>query len=110
FEVIAGGHSNLTYLVLDVDGRRFVLRRPPLGHVLSSAHDMGREHKIIAGLQDSAVPVAPALGLCDDEAVNGSPCYVMGFVDGVVVRDAATAQRVLDVEARDNASRSLVDT
>jgi aminoglycoside phosphotransferase (APT) family kinase protein len=110
FEVIAGGHSNLTYLVLDVDGRRFVLRRPPLGHVLASAHDMGREYKIIAGLQDSPVPVAPALGLCDDEAVNGSPFYVMGFVDGVVLRDAATAQRVLDVEARDNASRSLVDT
>ena len=47
FELIAGGHSNLTYSVQDQNGRTFVLRRPPLGHVLESAHDMGREHKII---------------------------------------------------------------
>src|SRR4051794_22998879 len=45
FEVIAGGHSNLTYLVECTDGRRLVLRRPPLGHVLASAHDMAREHR-----------------------------------------------------------------
>ena len=89
FDIIAGGHSNLTYRVTGADGRRFVLRRPPLGHVLASAHDMGREHRIIAGLQDSAVPVPPALGCCDDPAVNGAPFYVMGFVDGHVVRDRA---------------------
>ena len=87
FDVIAGGHSNLTYLVQAADGRQLVLRRPPLGHVLASAHDMGREHRIIAGLQGSGVPVPPALGLCDDESVNGAPFYVMGYVDGVVVRD-----------------------
>jgi len=110
FEVIAGGHSNLTFKVTGADGTRYVLRRPPLGHVLASAHDMGREHRIISGLQRSAVPVAPALGFCDDPSVNGAPFYVMGFVDGFVLRDKAAAEAVLSVEARRTASESLVDT
>ena len=96
FDIIAGGHSNLTYLVQAADGRRLVLRRPPLGHVLASAHDMGREHRIIAGLQGSGVPVPPALGFCDDAAVNGAPFYVMGYVDGIVVRDRTIAEHALD--------------
>src|SRR5690606_25531419 len=58
FELIAGGHSNLTYRVTDAHGRRTVLRRPPLGQVLASAHDMGREHRIIAALHDTDIPVA----------------------------------------------------
>jgi aminoglycoside phosphotransferase (APT) family kinase protein len=109
FEAIAGGHSNLTYAVTGADGRRYVLRRPPLGHVLASAHDMGREHRIIAGLRDSAVPVPPARGYCDDTSVNGAPFYVMDFVDGHVIRSAEGAA-VLDAEARAVASRSIVDT
>ena len=56
FDVIAGGHSNLTYRVTGADGTAFVLRRPPLGHVLASAHDMGREHRIIHALQDYGGP------------------------------------------------------
>jgi aminoglycoside phosphotransferase (APT) family kinase protein len=110
FDVIAGGHSNLTYRVTDSNGMRVVLRRPPLGHVLASAHDMGREHRIVSGLQQSPVPVAPALGFCDDPAVNDSPFYVMGFVDGHVVRDRDTAEAVLSPDARRNASESIVDT
>jgi aminoglycoside phosphotransferase (APT) family kinase protein len=110
FDVIAGGHSNLTYAVTGANGARCVLRRPPLGHVLASAHDMGREHRIISGLQRTAVPVAPALGFCDDPAVNGAPFYVMGFVDGYVIRDAATAEAVLSPDARRHASESVVDT
>jgi aminoglycoside phosphotransferase (APT) family kinase protein len=110
FDVIAGGHSNLTFRVTGADGTRYVLRRPPLGHRLASAHDMGREHKIIAGLQRSAVPVAPALGFCDDESVNDAPFYVMGFVDGHVLRDRVATEAVLDVAARRHASESLVDT
>ena len=110
FEPITGGHSNLTVAVTASDGRRFVLRRPPLGHVLASAHDMGREHRIISGLQTSDVPVPPIAGLCTDEAVNGSPFYVMEFVEGHVLRDAAASSAALDETARDNASRSLVDT
>jgi aminoglycoside phosphotransferase (APT) family kinase protein len=110
FEVIAGGHSNLTFRVTGADGSRFVLRRPPLGHVLASAHDMGREFRIISGLQESAVPVPPSLGYCDDPAVNGVPFYVMGFVDGHVIRDRSLAEAVLTPSGRANASRSLVDT
>ena len=110
FEIIAGGHSNLTYRVVDAGGMRIVLRRPPLGHVLASAHDMGREHRVIAGLQTSAVPVPPALGYCPDPDVTGAPFYVMGFVDGYVVRDRAIAEASLTPDARRVASRSIVDT
>ena len=94
FSLIAGGHSNLTYRFVDQAGAAYVLRRPPLGNVLESAHDMGREHRIIAALQDSEVPVAPALGLCRDGAVNGAPFYVMGYVEGAVLHDAETAEAV----------------
>jgi aminoglycoside phosphotransferase (APT) family kinase protein len=110
FAVIAGGHSNLTYLVTDAVGQRFVLRRPPLGHVLASAHDMGREHRIISSLRDTAVPVPSTVGFCDDPAVNDSPFYVMRYVDGYVVRDLDTAHHVLTPAARQHASESLVDT
>jgi len=110
FETIAGGHSNLTYKVTGSDGTRFVLRRPPLGQVLASAHDMGREHRIISGLQESAVPVAPALGFCSDLSINAAPFYVMGFVDGHVLRDRADCEAVLTPAARLTASESLVDT
>jgi aminoglycoside phosphotransferase (APT) family kinase protein len=110
FDVIAGGHSNLTYRVTGADGDRFVLRRPPLGHVLASAHDMGREFRVISGLQGSSVPVPPSLGYCDDPDVNGVPFYVMGFVDGHVIRDRSLAEAALTPAARANASRSLIDT
>jgi aminoglycoside phosphotransferase (APT) family kinase protein len=109
FELIAGGHSNLTYRVTDAEAHQFVLRRPPLGHVLATAHDMGREHKIISSLGPTDVPVAPALGLCTDESVNGAPFYVMAFVDGLVIRDQAAATSI-SVEARRNASHSIADT
>lgn len=107
---IAGGHSNLTFSVTDAVGNRYVLRRPPLGHRLASAHDMGREHRIIAALAGSNVPVAPALGFCSDESVNELPFYVMRFVDGLVVRDKAFAEANLVPAARRRASESIVDT
>ena len=109
FDLIAGGHSNLTFTVTDSAGRRWVLRRPPLGHVLATAHDMSREHTIISSLGPTAVPVAPAIGLCTDESVNGAPFYVMGFVDGVVVRDAEIARTVLTDATRHAAGESIVD-
>lgn len=109
-EVIAGGHSNLTFKLTDAKGTKYVLRRPPLSHTLASAHDMGREHRIIHALRNTHVPVAPALAMCNDPAVNGAPFYVMGFVDGHVVRDATIAERVLTEQARRTASESLIDT
>ena len=107
---IAGGHSNLTFKVDDAAGHSYVLRRPPLGHRLASAHDMGREHRIIAGLANSNVPVATARGLCTEEAVNELPFYVMDFVDGHVVRDKVTAEKVLGPDGCKRASESIVDT
>ncbi|HYW22962.1 MAG TPA: phosphotransferase family protein [Terriglobales bacterium] len=109
FERIVGGSSNLTFEVTDAGGRRWVLRRPPLSHVLASAHDMGREHRIIAALRPTSVPVPEPLGICADESVNGSPFYVMSHVDGRVLRTAAETEPVLDEAARRRAGEDLVD-
>jgi len=109
FALIAGGRSNLTYAVTDGAGRRIVLRRPPISHVLPTAHDMGREHRIISALRDTPVPVPAALGYCADEAVTGQPFYVMDFVDGYVLRGPAEAAAALDEATRMKAGRDLVD-
>jgi aminoglycoside phosphotransferase (APT) family kinase protein len=108
FSLIAGGRSNLTYRVTDANGVRRVLRRPPLGHVLATAHDMGREHRIITGVGQTSVPVAKALGMCTDEAVNDAPFYVMSYIDGVVL-DSPEAAEPLTNEQRINAAHSLID-
>ena len=92
FERIAGGLSNLTYRVTDAAGRRWALRRPPLGKTLGSAHDMAREHRVLAALAPTEVPVPPLVGLCEDEAVTGAPFYVMEFVDGPILRGLAKAE------------------
>lgn len=93
FSLIAGGHSNLTYRCVDAKGDAYVLRRPPLGHVLESAHDMGREHKIVSALQGNTVPVAEICGLCKDVSVNEAPFYVMRFVDGIVFNSIEDSQQ-----------------
>ncbi len=107
FSLIPGGHSNLTYMVTDAAGRRWVLRRPPLGLVLATAHDMSREHRIVSALQGH-VPVAPVVGLSPDDSVNGAPFYVMDFVEGPVVRDIPAAE-ALPLEQRARAGESLVE-
>jgi aminoglycoside phosphotransferase (APT) family kinase protein len=93
-EVVAGGRSNLTYL-LALDGVRVVLRRPPLGHVLATAHDMAREHTVQAAL-DGVVPVPRMLALCEDPDVLGAPFYLMEHVEGVVVRTRAQVDALGD--------------
>ena len=108
FTLIAGGRSNLTYKVTGADGSEFVLRRPPLGNVLATAHDMGREHRIIAALGPTTVPVAPALGMCDDVSVNDAPFYVMGYVDGLVLA-SPEAGLAITPAMRAAASESLID-
>ena len=79
---LEGGHSNLTYLLVDAQGTHAVIRRPPLGELLPKAHDMAREWSLISALADTAVPVPKALGFCADATVTGTHFYVMGFVDG----------------------------
>ncbi len=109
FDRVVGGASNLTFVVHDSTDRRLVLRRPPTGHVLARAHDMEREYRVIRALGPTAVPVAPALGLCTDEGVNGAPFYVMGYVEGTIVFDRADAARIAP-DIRPIMTRSLVET
>ena len=109
FDLIAGGRSNLTFRVTDAAGASWVLRRPPLGHVLATAHDMGREHTIISALADTDVPVPGTVGLCTDEAVNGAPFYVMEHVDGLVLRNVADAE-ALSEDVRAATGRSIAAT
>jgi len=99
----------MTFTVDDAEGRHFVLRRPPMGPLLPSAHDVAREHRLMDALQDSPVPVPRLVGLCQDEAVNERDFYVMHFLDGVVVRDEEVGE-TLPVEARTRMSHELVNT
>ena len=107
FEPIPGGNSNLTYRVRGEGQQEFALRRPPLGKILESAHDMAREYRVISALRGSGVPVPPALGLCSDPTVNGAPFYVMGFVDGVVLHDRGSGIRI-PVDGRGSVANSVV--
>ncbi|MGY3200720.1 phosphotransferase family protein [Streptomyces sp. TE5632] len=106
--LIEGGRSNLTYALSDGTAR-WVVRRPPLGHVLATAHDMRREHRVITALHPTAVPVPRTELLCEDEEVLGAPFYVMEFVDGVPYR---TADQLVPLgpERTRRAVLGLVDT
>ncbi|MEU7983443.1 phosphotransferase family protein [Streptosporangium canum] len=83
--LISGGRSNLTYRI-ETQARPLVLRRPPLGHVLPTAHDMRREWRVISALAETEVPVPEPVALCTDEDVIGAPFYLMGHVEGAAVR------------------------
>ncbi|MFI7022311.1 phosphotransferase family protein [Micromonospora sp. NPDC049900] len=107
-DLIAGGRSNLTYLVR-VGGRDLVLRRPPLGHVLATAHDMAREFRVISALAGTDVPVPRALLLCADEDVLGAPFYLMERVPGEVYRSRAQTDR-LDAGQRHDLAMAMMDT
>lgn len=87
-ELIAGGRSNLTYRLRD-NRSRWIIRRPPLGHVLSTAHDMNREVTVMRALGDTSVPVPEIVADCSDDSVLGAPFYVMSEVTGVPYRTAA---------------------
>jgi aminoglycoside phosphotransferase (APT) family kinase protein len=111
YEQIAGGHSNLTYRVTDAAGTEWALRRPPLGKTLSSAHDMGREHKVVSALGGTPVPVATVVGLCEDDLVNGAPFYVMDFVRGPILRGVSEAETAFpDEDDRHEIGMRVADT
>lgn len=110
YEKIHGGLSNLTFLVTDQAGSRWVLRRPPLGKRLGSAHDMGREVKVVTALADTPVPVPPVVGYCEDEEVTGAPFYAMEFVEGPVVRSPVQAALFPSPEQRQKLGTGLVET
>jgi aminoglycoside phosphotransferase (APT) family kinase protein len=108
-EIIAGGRSNLTYIV-DDGQRRFVVRRPPLAHVLPTAHDMAREYRVLSALQDTGIPVPRVVVLCEDDSVIGARFYVMEWIDGHVVRDTIPAEFPDTGETRRAMSSALIDT
>lgn len=106
---LEGGHSNLTYRVEDAHGRAVVLRRPPEGDLLPTAHDMGREHALIAAFGPTDVPVPEALAHCEDETVTGAPFYVMEHVDGTVLHTAELAETSFPEPVRGRIGRSFID-
>ncbi|MBM9506125.1 phosphotransferase family protein [Actinacidiphila acididurans] len=106
--LVEGGRSNLTYRVTDGTSQ-WVVRRPPLGHVLATAHDMAREHRVITALAPTPVPVPGTLLLCEDPEVLGAPFYVMEFMAGTPYRSEAQL-REIGPEATRQAVLNLVDT
>jgi aminoglycoside phosphotransferase (APT) family kinase protein len=110
-QLIAGGRSNLTYrLTVEQSGqpRLLVLRRPPLGHVLPTAHDMGREYRVLSALSGTRVPVARPVAFCDDTEVIGAPFYLMEHVPGAVIRTRQDASVLTELQARE-LSEDLAD-
>jgi aminoglycoside phosphotransferase (APT) family kinase protein len=108
FARVGQGQSNLTYLAADAAGRRVVLRRPPLGRLLASAHDVAREHRILRALQPTAVPTPGVVAFTDDPAVTDVPLLAVEHVDGLVVDDLAVAE-ALEPAARGRLGLALVD-
>jgi aminoglycoside phosphotransferase (APT) family kinase protein len=109
FALIAAGGSNLTYRLVDANGTRFILRRPPVGTLLATAHDMAREHRIMSALAGSAVPVPDMLALCQDDSVSGAPFYAMAYVEGRILRVTEDGAAIGEANAA-RASTSFVDT
>jgi len=109
FAFLSGGRSNLTYRV-DGGGRTWVLRRPPLGHVLPTAHDMAREYRVLTALCDTGLPVPRTRALCEDASITGAPFYVMDFVPGVVIEESMPAGYATTPAERRRIGAALMQT
>jgi aminoglycoside phosphotransferase (APT) family kinase protein len=107
-ELISGGKSNLTFAVVSGAGEA-VLRRPPLSNRLPTAHDMGREHRVMTALGGTGVPVPATLAMCTDEDVIGAPFYVMERVAGHIVRDSLPAGYAESEAERQSIAHGLID-
>ena len=107
--LLPGGRSNISALVEDEAGARWVVRRPPLGHVMPSAHDMGREFRVLTGLNRAGLPAPQALAMCEDDQVLGAPFVLMSFVDGRSIDTQAKAE-ALGAHQASEASAALIDT
>jgi aminoglycoside phosphotransferase (APT) family kinase protein len=97
-ELIAGGRSNLTYR-LDLSHAQLVLRRPPLGHVLPTAHDMAREYRVLTALAGTDIPVPGPVAFCPDTDIVGAPFYLMEYVHGLVLRSRADGEQLTGDQA-----------
>lgn len=100
FSRVGAGQSNLTFLVVDAAGNRWVLRRPPLGTLLASAHDVAREHRILTSIEKSSVPTPAVYGLCTDPEVTDVPLMLVEYVEGRVIDDLAKAEALTEDQRR----------
>jgi aminoglycoside phosphotransferase (APT) family kinase protein len=105
---IGGGHSNLTYL-LSTGTQEWVLRRPPLGPLLPTAHDVSREYRVLSALADQDVPAPRPLLRCDDRGVIGAPFYIMERVRGYVIQDQLPDEVGEDRERRHRIGLAMVE-
>ena len=102
------GHSNLTYLV-SLGDREFVLRRPPFGSKVKTAHDMGREFRVLSKLHDVYAPAPKVLLYCDDEAELGAPFYLMEPIAGIIIRRTVPASVDFSPAVAKRLSESFID-
>ena len=110
YDRVIGGHSCLTYAVIDVNDVRYVMRRPPVGDLAATAHDVVREHSIMTALATTGVPVPRMVAVCRESDVTGAPFFVMAYIDGVVLHTAVDADQLLpSPAARARAAESLID-
>jgi aminoglycoside phosphotransferase (APT) family kinase protein len=107
---LAGGHSNVTCRIDDANGRVLVVRRPPMGELLPTAHDMGREFTVISALWPTSVPVPEPLAFTDDRSITGAQFYAMGWVEGRSLYTAEETALHLTVDARQRTGPSFIDT
>jgi len=106
--LISGGKSNLTYRVAS-DAGEVILRRPPLGHILPTAHDVAREHRVLAALEGTGVPVPRTLHIGDADSPLGAPFYVMDRVLGHICRNALPPGYADAPHEREAVGHALVD-
>lgn len=107
--VVGHGRSNITYRLESGDGRSWVLRRPPLSHVQATAHDMGREFRILSALAPTGFPAPKPYALCTDNEVLGAQFYIMEYVDGFIAVDPNEMAKRFDEEGRRKIGEELVD-
>jgi aminoglycoside phosphotransferase (APT) family kinase protein len=107
--VVGHGRSNITYRIEAEDGRVWVLRRPPLSHVQASAHDMGREFRILSAMEPTGFPAPKPYALCSDDSVIGAQFYIMEYVDGFIAIDPNELAKRFDEAARRRIGEELVD-
>jgi len=110
FAAIPGGRSNLTFRVDVAAGRHWILRRPPLHSVLASAHDVGREHRIMHALRTTDVPVPAMVGHEESTTAIGAPFFVMSFVEGVAPRSTRDVTDLIDRAGRQRVGLGLAST
>ncbi|WP_276939072.1 phosphotransferase family protein [Ferrimicrobium acidiphilum] len=108
-ELCPGGRSNLTYRIEDTNSHSVILRRPPQGMVLPTAHDMAREFRFLSALSPAGFPVPSPIALCEDLSILGAPFYLMDEAKGLILRDQKAAKD-LSVETRSKIGSNLITT